>query len=131
MEITSCRTQKHLMDFAALTAIALCVVACIGAANKFPGPQLGWTTVGLAGGFGGSMLLLQGKERKWEMIVISLVSAALIAVGVCGGKGLLSARAIGIAILGTGAGGIMLFHVGDDVRKKIQSKATLEEEYDL
>jgi hypothetical protein len=90
-------------------SLALFIIGCIGAAGAFPGPTMGWVTVGLAGG-GFVLQFVPGnlKQRKVDLICGSLGWVAAIAIGTLGGLGILSATQVGWSILGIIAGNLVI-----------------------
>lgn len=64
-------------------------------------------------GLGAGLLLVslasgQLKERKWNLLIIGLASAALITVGSLGGVGVLSISQLAWTVIGT-TGGVAAF----------------------
>src|ERR1700722_19660073 len=91
-----------------IAIFALFVIGCMGAAGTFPGSAIGWITVGISGGgFLLSLGLGKFKKRKFQLIILALITAVMVTVGTLGGTGVLSTAQVGWGIIGiTIAGGI-------------------------
>lgn len=92
-----------LYTLAVISATAVFIIGCIGAAGAFPsGPTMGWTTMGLSGVVLLSFLAIgELQKRKFEVIVVSLLYVTYMVLGVLGGAGVLSATQVGWGVLGT------------------------------
>ncbi len=82
-----------------VTAVALFVIGCIGAAGVFPGSTIGWTTIGLGGG--AFALTLAMRCRKFFLIIATTAFASFVTLGALGAAGILSGTQIGWGVVGT------------------------------
>jgi hypothetical protein len=90
-----------------LTALALFIIGCLGAAGVFPGStMIGWVTVGLAGGMF-VFTLASGNcgNRIPRFIFHLLTTVALVTVGALGGVGTLSMTQVGWGLIGISLAG--------------------------
>lgn len=74
------------------------------------GSQVGWIAFGLAGGLL-TLRLLGGKfaKRKEELVIASVMTAALMTMGLLSAFGSLPTQKLGWGILGTSIAGNLLF----------------------
>ena len=102
---------------AGLISVALFIIGCIGAAGAFPPASMGWVTIGLAGG-SFALYLAAGnlKDRKFDVIVLALMTAAYVTVGALGAAGILSVTQVGWGIIGTMLAAIPLKCIGSSVK---------------
>ena len=102
---------------ASLISTALFIIGCMGAAGAFPPASMGWVTIGLAGGSFALYLAAGGlKDRKFEVILMALMTAAIVTVGALGAAGVLSVNQVGWGIVGTNLAALPISCIGSSVK---------------
>jgi len=85
-----------------IVLLAVFIIGCAGAAQVIPGFAMGWSIVGLGGGYI-AIKILGGniKSRTVDLISSSIVAAAIIAFGALGCIGILTNAQMGYALIGS------------------------------
>lgn len=94
-------TKSHVIDGVTnIATFALFVIGCVGAAGAFPGPKLGWTTLGMASAI--YAIHLSGRDMdKAQIAFKGLIATTLVALGIWGGLHHLSGKQVGWGIVVT------------------------------
>lgn len=81
---------------------ALFIIGILAASGTFPGSAMGWTTVGIGGGYllvkllGGNL-----QNRKVDLLSSALLGALIVTFGALGASAILTPAQVGYLIIGT------------------------------
>lgn len=97
---TQCSKVANLLSNVVLLAVF--IIGCAGAAQVIPGSAMGWSVVGLGGGYMAVKILAGNiKSRAVDLISSSIVAVAIIVFGTLGCIGVLTNAQMGYALIGS------------------------------
>jgi len=104
--------SNYLQAISILAGVAIFIIGCIAAGGAIPPVAAGWSIVGLgaAAGLAGIPVLIKSGQKAIA-VILALLAAGYLAVGVCGGIGVLTAPQLGWSVLGI-AGGFVVLTIG-------------------